>query len=146
MVVLPVHAISLNEYRDRVTRAVTALDSLAQTDEDENTYDYAQRNADTVKAVRETLPTSETVEWGDTTFKVDNSWLHEELDRLSQTQLLEHIRGVERIKERLQAISERLTEAQSAAGAGDKSAARRQLAEILQRPEYAQKANDQNFL
>ena len=80
--VLPVHAISLNEYRDRVTRAVTALDSLAQIDEDESTYDYAQRNADTVKAVRETLPASQPVEWGGTTFKVDNELLHEELDRL----------------------------------------------------------------
>src|SRR5687767_699894 len=144
--VLPVQATSLNEYRERVSRAVTALDSLAQTDEDESTDDYAQRNAVTVKAVRDTLPPSETVEWGGTTFKVDNSWLHEELDRLSQTQPVEHKRGVALIKERLQAMSERLTEAQSAAGAGDKSAASLKLAEILQRPEFAQKAKDQNFL
>src|SRR5688500_19972914 len=82
VVVLPVQAISLNEYRDRVTRAVTALDSLAQTDEDESTYDYAQRNADTLKAVRETLPASQTAEWGGTTFKIDNSLLHAELARL----------------------------------------------------------------
>jgi len=146
VLVLPVQAISLNEYRERVTRAVTALDSLAQTDEDESTDDYAQRNADTVKAVRDTLPASQTVEWGGTTFKVDNTWLHEELDRLS-TQPVEHKRGVARIKERLQAMSERLTEAQSAAaGAGDKSAASLKLAEILQRPEYAQKVKDQAFL
>ncbi|HKO43057.1 MAG TPA: DUF4129 domain-containing protein [Pyrinomonadaceae bacterium] len=146
VVVLPVQAIPLNEYRDRVTRAVTALDSLAQTDEDESTYDYAQRNADTITAVRETLPASQTIEWGGTTFKVDNAWLHEELDRLSQSRLQEHIRGVARIKERLQAMSERLTEAESAAGAADKSAASRKLAEILQRREYAQKAKDQTFL
>ena len=146
LVVLPVHAVSLNEYRERVARAVTALDSLAQTDEDESTYDYAQRNADTVKAVRETLPASETVEWGGTTFKVDNAWLHEELDRLSQTQPLEHIHRVARIKERLQSMSEQLTEAQSAAGTADKSAASRKLAEILQRPEYAQKAKDPTFV
>ena len=146
IVVLPAQAISVNEYRERVTRAVTALDSLAQTDEEESTYDYAQRNADTLKAVRETLPASQTVEWGGTTFKVDNSWLHEELDRLSQTQPLEHMRGVSRIKERLQAMSERLTEAESVAGTADKSAASRKLAEILERPEYAQKAKDQNFL
>ena len=147
VVVLPVHAISLDEYRDRVTRAVTALDSLAQTDEDESTYDYAQRNADTVKAVRGTLPASQTVEWGGKTFKVDNSWLHEELDRLPQTQLTEHLRRVALIKERLQAMSERLTEAQSAAGAAsDKGAASRKLAEILQRSEYAQKPKDQTFL
>jgi hypothetical protein len=99
-----------------------------------------------VKAVRETLPASQTVEWGVTTFKVDNQWLHEELDRLSQTQPLEHERGIERIKERLQAMSERLTEAQSAVSTADKSVASRKLAEILQRPEYAQKAKDQNFL
>jgi hypothetical protein len=145
-VVIPAHAISLDEYNDQVKRAVTALDSLAQTDEDETTYDYAQRSAQTVQGVRDVIPRSQTIEWGGITFKVDNTWLHEELDRLSQTDQAEHERGVGRIKERLQAVSERLTEAQSSAGTEDRAAASRKLAEILQRPEYAQKAKGKSFL
>ena len=144
-VVIPVHAITLDEYRNQVTRAVTALDSLVQTDEDESADDYAQRSADTINGVREVLPVTQNVEWVGMTFKIDNAWLHEELDRLSP-QSPQRVRGLERIKERLQAMSERLNEAQAAAGGGDKSAANRKLAEILQRPEYAQKIKDQNFL
>ena len=146
LVALPVHGVTLDEYGDQVTRAVTALDSLAQTDEDETTYDYAQRSAQTVQAVRDVMPRSQAVEWGGMTFKVDNTWLHEELDRLSQTEQAEHERGIERIKQRLQAVSERLTEAQSPGGTDDKAAASSKLAEILQRPEYAQKAKSQSFL
>lgn len=141
------HAISLNEYHDQVARAVTALDSLAQIDEDESTFDYAQRNAETIQGVRNVIPRSQTVEWGGTTFKVDNGWLHEELDKLSNLQQAEHARGIERIKERLQAVSERLIEAQNPSGSSDaKAAASRKLSEILQRPEYAQKAKGQSFL
>ncbi|HKO63326.1 MAG TPA: DUF4129 domain-containing protein [Pyrinomonadaceae bacterium] len=146
IVVLPAHGVTLDEYRGQVTRAVTALDSLAQTDEDETTYDYAQRSAQTVQAVRDVMPRSQTVEWGGTTFKVDNTWLHEELDRLSQTEQAEYERGIERIKQRLQAVSERLEETQSPGDTDDKAAASRKLAEILQRPEYAQKAKGQSFL
>jgi hypothetical protein len=117
----PVRAISLSEYREQVKRAVTALDSLAQTDEEESTFDYAQRSAGTVQAVREVLPRSQTVDWDGTTFNVDNGWLHEELDKLSKIQQAEHARTIERIKERLQSVSERLTETQAPGGSLDKS-------------------------
>jgi hypothetical protein len=141
------HAISLNEYRDQVGRAVTALDSLAQTDEEESTFDYAQRSAETVQGVRNLLPRSQAVEWDGTTFNADNAWLHEELDKLANIRQTEHARAIERIKERLQAVAERLTDAQrpAVANAG-KAEASRKLSEILQRPEYAGKAKGQSFL
>ena len=143
----PVRAISLSEYREQVKRAVTALDSLAQTDEEESTFDYAQRSAETVQGVRDVLPRSQTVDWDGTTFNVDNAWLHEELDKLSKIQQAEHALAIERIKERLQSVSERLTETQTPGGSlDDKAAASRKLQEILQRPEYAQKAKGQSFL
>lgn len=140
-------AISIREYQDQVSRAVTALDSLAQTDEDESVFDYAQRSAETVQGVRSVLPKSQTVEWEGTAFNVDNAWLHEELDKLANVQQAEHARAIERIKERLQAVADRLTEAQQPAGDSvDKAEASRKLAAILQRPEYAQKAKGQSFL
>ena len=146
MIVVPAHAVSFDEYRDQVQRAVTALDSLAQTDEDESTFDYAQRSAVTVQGVRDVLPRSQTVEWDGMTFTVDNAWLHEELDKLSNIQQAEHERVIERVKERLQAIAERLNTARSPAGGNDKAEASRRLSEILQRPEYAHKAKGQSFL
>jgi hypothetical protein len=147
IVVPAAHAISLNEYRDQVGRAVTALDSLAQTDEDESTFDYAQCSAETVQGVRNLVPRSQTVEWDGTKFNVDNAWLHEELDKLSNIQQAEHARAIERIKERLQAVAERLSDAQRPAGAtAGKAEASRKLSEILQRPEYARTAKGQSFL
>jgi hypothetical protein len=140
-------AVSIKEYHDQVSRAVTALDSLALIDEDESAFDYSQRSAETVQGVRSVLPKSQTVEWEGTTFTVDNGWLHEELDKLANIQPTEHARAIERIKERLQAVADRLTEAQQPAGSSvDKAEASRKLAAILQRPEYAQKAKGQSFL
>lgn len=140
-------AISIKEYQDQVGRAVTALDSLAQTDEDESAFDYAQRSAETVQGVRTVLPRYQTVEWEGTSFNVDNAWLHEELDKLANVQPAAQAQAIERVKERLQAVADRLTEAQQPAGANvDKAEASRKLAAILQRPEYAQKAKGQSFL
>jgi hypothetical protein len=146
IIVVPAHAISFDEYQDQVKRAVTALDSLAQTDEEESAFDYAQRSAETVQAVRNVLPRSQTVEWDGTTFNVDNAWLHEELDKLSKINQAEHARVIQRIKERLQAVAERLNAVKSPAGGNGKTEASRRLSEILQRPEYAHKAKSQSFL
>ncbi len=147
-IVAPVaQAISLKEYQDQVARVVTALDSLAQTDEGESTFDYAQRSANTVQAVRDLMPRSQTVEWQGMTFNIDNGWLHEELDKLSNIQQTEHARAIARVKERLQAVAERLAEAQLPANAvGNKAQASQKLAEILKRSEYAQKAKGQSFI
>lgn len=146
IIAVPAHAVSFDEYRDQVKRAVTALDSLAQTDEEESVFDYAQRSAATVQGVRDVLPRSQTVEWDGTTFNVDNSWLHEELDKLSHSQQAEHARILERAKERLLAVAERLNAGMGPANGNDKAEASRKLSEILQRPEYAQKAKGQSFL
>ena len=146
IIVVPAHAVSFDEYRDQVKRAVTALDSLAQTDEEESAFDYAQRSAETVQAVRNVLPRTQTVEWDGTTFNVDNAWLHEELDKLSNIQQVEHARVLERIKERLQGVAERLDAVNGPAELNSKTEASRRLSEILQRPEYAHKAKGQSFL
>src|SRR5687768_2338535 len=76
-------AISIAEYHAKIRQAVTALDSLAQSDETENTSDYATRSAETVTGVRNLIPPQQTVDWAGTTFAIDNSWLHNELDKYS---------------------------------------------------------------
>ena len=42
------------------------------------------RITETLAAVRIALPATENVEWNETIFKVDNSWLHRELEKLEK--------------------------------------------------------------
>jgi hypothetical protein len=141
------HAIPLPDYHAHVRQAVTALDSLAQNDETESTWDYGTRSVETVQGVRNLLPPSQNVEWNGTSFNVDNSWLHQELDEYSRSKYSERLTFLRRTTERLQAISERLAELQtSSSPSASKEEERRKLAEILQRAEYARKVKGQSFL
>jgi hypothetical protein len=141
-------AVSLSDYHKRVHQAVTALDSLSQSDETESAADYETRDVHTVAGVRTLLPQTESVDWNGTTFGVDNSWLHEELDKFSVEKSAARYDLLKRITERLKAIEERIIEIeQPAAGAmGTKTEQSRKLAEILQRPEYARKVNRESAL
>ncbi len=49
-----IQAIPIAEYHANVRQAVTALDSLAFSDESENTFDYTTRSVETVAGVRKT--------------------------------------------------------------------------------------------
>ena len=77
----PAHAIPLKEYHKHLKQAVTALDSLGQSDEEESPISYSVRDVETVRQVRNLIPAAETVESNGKSLKVDNSWLHQELDK-----------------------------------------------------------------
>lgn len=141
-------AISIGEYHAKIRQAVTALDSLAQSDETENTFDYATRSAETVAGVRNLLPHQQTVEWGGTTLAVDNSWLHKELDKYSNAKNEDRLDVLRKTTERLQALEQRIAEVESSGSTRvtDKDEARRKLKEILQRPGYGSKAKGQNAI
>jgi hypothetical protein len=141
-----VSAVSISDYHHRIRQAVTALDSLAQSDENESVDTYSLRDVQTVAGVRVLLPLTETVEWNGTGFGVDNSWLHEELDKYAANRTAGRYDLLKGITERVKAIDERITEIeQGTSGAAlDKAAESRKLAEILQRPEYARKIARQN--
>jgi hypothetical protein len=143
-----VHAVSMKEYHAHVRQAVTALDSMAQVDETEDAAAYASRRAETVKGVRILLPAMETVEWDGTSFSVDNSWLHHDLDKYGSAKDADRAELLKRITERLQAIAERLAETENpgSINAANKSEQSRKLAEILQRPEYARKVKGESFI
>lgn len=138
----------LSEYHNNVKRAVTALDGLVQADENESSSDYDARVNGTVTFVKEVLPHKQTVEWNGTTFTADNSWLHAELDAYLSAEHSKRAEALKRMTTRLQALSERLDEAERRATASGMSKAEqtRKLTEILQRPEYATKAKSQNAL
>ena len=127
-----------SEYQSHVKQAVSALDTLAQSDEGETDESRLTRITETVVAVRNALPPTETVEGNEISFKVDNSWLHRELEKFEKTPPAERGAALRLVTERLQALAERLEEVEKAqATTASKAEATKKLGEILQRPEYA---------
>ena len=141
-------AIPLPTYHRQVKQAVTALDTLAQTDETETTADYAKRDGETVDGVLQLMPRSETVDWNGQELKADNSWLHEDLNKYRNAKPAERAELLRRIKERLSAIDERITDAVTpgAGVAGNKAADSAKLREILGRAEYARTVKQPNAI
>ncbi len=128
----------LGEYRRHVQQAVSALDTLAQSDEGETDAARLIRIRATLEAVRNALPATEDVEWGDASVTVDNSWLHRELEKFEKAPATEQRKSLTLITERLQALAHRLEEIEKAESAGaSKAEATKKLGEILQRAEYA---------
>jgi hypothetical protein len=133
-----VHAVSVSEYHDHLKQAITALDTLTQSDEEESETDYNRRLNETVTTVRQVLPESQMVECGEELCTVDNSWLHEQLKELEKTSDPKWFLLLTHIIERLKAIDERITELRSAAGTdSNKTASKERLEGILARSEYA---------
>jgi hypothetical protein len=142
-----VSAVPLSEYHRRIHQAVTALDSLAQSEENETMASFAARDSQTVASVRTLLPSTESVDWNGTSFNVDNSWLPQELDKYSADRTVARYDLLKRMTERLKAIDERLTDLEKPASAtGNKADEHRRLTEILQRREYAGKVEKESAL
>jgi uncharacterized protein DUF4129 len=142
------NAIPVNEYRAQIQRAITALDSLAQSDETEDASAYKTRAAETISGVRTLLPPTQSVEWNGASFSVDNSWLHQDLDKYGAVSDGDRGELLRRITERLKAIEERIAEVEKPGSASPRTKAEesRKLAEILQRPEYARKIKQESAL
>jgi len=144
----PAQAIPVSEYHKHLTQAVTALDSLGQSDENESANSYALRDVETVRQVRTLLPATETVESNGESFKVDNSWLHQELDKYAADNSRVRYELLKRITERVKALDERLEELERPASGTSASKAdeSRRLEEILRRPEYAHEVQQENAI
>lgn len=134
-------AIPIADYHKNLQGAITALDTLTEMDEEESVIGYQRRLEETISAVRSVLPETQTVESGDDSCGVDNSWLHKELDELGKS--AEMPERIAQIIESLRAIEERVTELQRPGKLGEsKTEAREKLTNILARSEYASKARD----
>ena len=142
-----VHAESVADYQRNLKAAITALDTLTQTDEEESQPAYQQRFDYTLTNVRRLLPETQMVNCGEELCTVDNSWLHDGLKELQKVSETEWFRQLTRIIEQLKAIDERITELQSAIASGStKSEAKERLSGILARPEYATKSRAKSAL
>ena len=140
-------AISLTEYQHKIEQAITALDTLAQTDEHETEADFQKRLVRTIDAVRVALPEHFTVEENGDVYEVDNSSLHKTLEDLKQLSVEEQFKKINEVKETLQALDRRISERSAAAVSGEtKDQAKSKLESILARPEYATGPRGSNAL
>ena len=141
-------ATPLNEYRKHLESAVSAVDTLGQIDESESEADRAARVTETIAALRVAVPETENVEWEGVGFRVDNSWLHRELQTFENGDSAVRSLTLKRMSERLQAVAQRVAELESAnfVSATSKAEARQKLTQILQRPEYARTRQEASAL
>ena len=143
---IDVRAASLADYNGRVRTAAVSLDALASSD----SATIRAESVDTLRFVRDRLPPNETVEWGGANVRVDNSWLHRELEEYEKkgARTDEARAAVLRaLAVRLLALNERLSEAEkSSLAANEKDEERRRLSAILRRPEYANEVQRESAL
>ena len=139
-------AVPLREYHQRLRQSITALNTLAQSDEQESASAYASRDAETVNHVRSLLPPKQTVEFENTHFEVDNTWLHKDFEKYQADFSQARYELLQRITERLEAIEQRVQELEQPASAerSDKEQNKARLEEILRRPEYAGKLQEES--
>jgi len=140
-------SISAADYHKNVERAVTALDTLQQTDEAEDSVAYESRLNQTIAAVRESLPEHQSVQTNEDVCNVDNSWLHEALKELKSASPEQRPTKLTQVIERLKAVEERVGPGESSTTpAADKASTKEKLESILSRPEYAAESRGPNAL
>lgn len=137
------NAIPIADYHQNLKKAITALDTLTQSDEDEDPVDYGSRLKQTIEGVKTALPEHQTVESPDGVYEVDNSWLHRDLKELEEAvDIPEKLR---QLLESLQAVEARLAERENPnANADSKDQAKTRLESILARPEFVTGARGPN--
>ena len=105
-------AIPLNEYRDQVKKAIDSVNLLSQTTEGRTELQQAEFVSVNLGSARSALPLTETVEWQGTSFTTDNSWFAHDLERFEKLTGSPdgRARVLDRIRERLHALQDRLEE------------------------------------
>jgi len=137
MIAARADAASFENYRSRVSQAVTAMRQLEAPDYYADNQTQSERFVEnTLAHVRALLPAKETVSFNAQIIEVDNSWLHEAIFKYQKNG---HSQGPELFRqtgERLRALGQRLDEIQAGSTTSDKDTNKARLAEILRRPEY----------
>jgi len=127
-------AVSLAEYQLRLKASISALEKLGDV--------YDQPQLDQASAtVKSNLPKDLTVETEGVAYKVDNSWLYNDLHALETANGPPRDEVRNHLVARLRAVDERVAELDQAKASNkdSKAEADRKLQEILQRSEYAKK-------
>ena len=141
------HAIPISEYQSNLKRAITALDTLSQVDENETEAAFENRLGETATMLKSLLPESQPVENGNETCTVNNLWFHQELDDYLRTDSDLRPLKLSMMLERVKAVEDRVTELQRPGRPGmSKDEAKERLSAILNRSEFSYQSRSQNAL
>lgn len=135
-------ATTLDQYHRRIQSAINAFDSLSYGKSEGAISASEAQVAATFNVVRALLPKTETVATNGGSLEVNNSWLHDALDDYEKEKASPRRQEmIRRMLERLQSLSDRLSEVEEASttNAGSKDKNKAHLTEILQRSEYRKK-------
>jgi hypothetical protein len=142
-----VSALPIAEYQQNLKRAITALDTLSQADEDETEDDVLKRLTQTIAGVRGVLPEHQIVESGTDICQVDNSWLHNSLKDVDKMDPDQRYRRINEVLETLRALETRVDQLQNSGRLiENKEQAKNRLENILARPEYVTGVRTQSAL
>lgn len=144
---LPVFAETVAAYRDKISKAIEAVDELIYSEEDEDTPTLVKNSPvkrEQLKQVRQSLPPSEKVESNGVSVETQNKWFSERLDDYEKEEKSEKRYAIlNEIYERLEALETEVGTLEKApAAASTKDEDKLKLAGILSRPEY-QKPEEQ---
>ena len=136
-----VAAIPLSQYQQNLNDAIATLERFSSSG-----HDFDARLTESIEEVRTTLPKQQTVEFEGESCNVDNSWLHKDLDELSQAETPNE--KLAQILSSLEALETRVEERLNPGGrtTENKEGAKTRLESILARPEYATGPQGSNAL
>ena len=144
---MPVIAIPLKDYHSNLEHIIEDLQSLLAKEDNETDEHFESRFSQTIEAMREELPKTQSVELDKQTWNTDNTSFHDTLDALQRAAPEERRAKISRIIESVSAMDERVHDLESAEKVPyDKNAANERLKGILSRPEYENSPKDQNAL
>ncbi|HLM55821.1 MAG TPA: DUF4129 domain-containing protein [Pyrinomonadaceae bacterium] len=137
--------LTLDRYRENVSRAADILDTLAADISFDGDADYAEEEA--FGEVRALLPRWKNVEaGGGQSVAANNEWLHAAVDEYQRASVGktrdERVEALTHMAERLNALEARLA-GEGAAAPRDKDAEKGRLNTILRRPEFDREAQNE---
>lgn len=136
-----------DDYMNELQRAIRALESLREINEEETPEYYQERFNDTVVTVREALPDKQSVQASDEVCEVDNTWLHDSLEEFKTLTPKERATRLGQLIGRLQALEERVKyQRRPPTENENKVYTKGKLESILSRPEYATEERGPNAL
>ena len=140
-------AIPLADYQHNLKRAITALDTLSQVDENESEVDFENRAGATAATLKTLIPSSQPIENGGETYTVDNAWFHQELDNYLRAQSDLKAMKLTMMLERVRAVEDRVADLQRPGQPGlSKDESKERLSTILSRPEFSYRSSSQSAL
>ena len=133
------------QYQSELQKAIGALESLQEINEEETPNSYQEHFNETVTTVREALPEKQSVQASNEVCEVDNAWLHDAFEDFKTLTPAERVTRLDELIDRLKAIEQRVGYGRRPPTENDnKVYTKGKLESILSRPEYVTQERGQN--